>query len=228
VQLRTAFAGSVAFHHADLTPEERSLVETHYRNGQLRVIACTSTLAFGVNLPASTVFLEAVKWDTDRRTGAAIEVPLSWAEYENISGRAGRLGFHDEFGRSILIATNQFQADLLWRGYVIGENEQFTPAPGQEGFADRVLNVIASKVCTSKDELHEFFLLTYLGFQQRKQKATFTIEIEKALEALAKAQLVMVHDTGQLEATTLGEAAARKGIRATRSKARCASVARNR
>jgi len=215
VQLRTAFTGGVAFHHADLTSEERSLVETHYRNGQLRVIACTSTLAFGVNLPASTVLLEAVKWDSDRRTGAAIEVPLSWAEYENISGRAGRLGFGDEFGRSILIATNQFQADLLWRGYVTGEHEQFAPAPGQEGFADRVLNVIASKICASKDELREFFLLTYLGFQQRKQKAAFTVEIEKALEALTKAQLVTVHDTGQLEATTLGEAAARKGIRAT-------------
>ena len=214
VQLRAAFTGGVAFHHADLTPAERALVEMYYRNGQLRVIACTSTLAFGVNLPASTVFLEAVKWDTDRRTGAAIEVPLSWAEYENISGRAGRLGFQEEFGRSILIATNQFQADLLWRGYVSGEHEQFAPAPGQEGFADRVLNVIASKVCTSKEELHEFFSLTYLGFQQRKQKAAFTVEIDKALDALGKARLVTVQESGQIEATTLGEVTARKGIRA--------------
>ena len=125
------------------------------------------------------------------------------------------MGFREEFGRSILIATNQFQADLLWRGYVIGEHEQFAPAPGQEGFADRVLNVIASKICTNKDELREFFLLTYLGFQQRKQKTTFEAETEKALAALAKARLVTVHETGQLEATTLGEAAARKGIRAT-------------
>ncbi|MGE0684300.1 MAG: DEAD/DEAH box helicase, partial [Candidatus Binatia bacterium] len=124
VQLGAAFAGGVAFHHADLTSEERGVVETYYRKGSLRVIACTTTLAFGVNLPATTVFIEAVKWDTDKRTGAAIETPISWAEYENISGRAGRLGFHDAFGRSILIATNQFQADLLWRCYVMGEQEQ--------------------------------------------------------------------------------------------------------
>src|SRR6266571_4215548 len=151
-QLRTAFAGGVAFHHADLTSEERAVVETHYRSGGLRVIACTTTLAFGVNLPASTVFLEAVKWDTDKRTGAALEVPLSWAEYENISGRAGRLGFHEPFGRSILIATNQFQADLLWRGYVMG--------------------------------------------------------------ALVRTQLVSLGEDGRLEASTLGEVSARKGIRA--------------
>ena len=213
-QLRTAFAGGVAFHHADLTSEERAVVETHYRSGGLRVIACTTTLAFGVNLPASTVFLEAVKWDTDKRTGAALEVPLSWAEYENISGRAGRLGFHEPFGRSILIATNQFQADLLWRGYVMGEQEQFTPAPGQEGFADRVLNLVASKVCLSKDELQAFLGLTYLGFRQRGKTAALMAEVERALAALVRTQLVSVGEDGRLEASTLGEVSARKGIRA--------------
>ena len=213
-QLRTAFAGGVAFHHADLTSEERAVVETHYRSGGLRVIACTTTLAFGVNLPASTVFLEAVKWDTDKRTGAALEIPLSWAEYENISGRAGRLGFHEPFGRSILIATNQFQADLLWRGYVMGEQEQFTPAPGQEGFADRVLNLVASKVCLSKDELQAFLGLTYLGFRQRGKTAALMAEVERALAALVRTQLVSLGEDGRLEASTLGEVSARKGIRA--------------
>jgi helicase len=213
-QLQTAFRGSVAFHHADLTPEERNVVETHYRNGALRVIACTTTLAFGVNLPASTVFLEAVKWDTDPRSGTAIEVPLTWAEYENISGRAGRLGLRETFGRSIVIATNQFQADLLWRAYVMGEQEQFTPAPGQSGFLDRVLNVVASKLCTSKEEAQAFFALTYLGFQQRRKTEGLLAEVEKALEALVRGQLITVSEDGRIAATTLGEVAARKGIRA--------------
>ena len=213
-QLRDALAGGVAFHHADLTSAERAIVEAAYRQGEVRVIACTTTLAFGVNLPASTVFIEAVKWDTDKRTGTAIEVPLSWAEYENISGRAGRLGFHEEFGRSVLIATNQFQADLLWRGYVMGEQEQFTPAPGQTGLADRILNLIASKVCLSTDELQAFLDLTYLGFQQRGKRAPASDEAERALDVLVTAQLVNRSEDGRLEASTLGEVAARKGIRA--------------
>ncbi|MBI3796479.1 MAG: DEAD/DEAH box helicase [Deltaproteobacteria bacterium] len=213
-QLRTAFAGGVAFHHADLTSEERTLVETYYRSGALRVIACTTTLAFGVNLPATTVFIEAVKWDADQRTGAAIEVPISWADYENISGRAGRLGFHEEFGRSLLIAVNQFQADLLWRSYVMGEQEQFTPAPGQTGLADRVLNLLAAKVCINKAELQAFFGLTYLGFQARDKGTVLIAEVAKALEALISSHLVTLSEDGRLEATTLGEVAARKGIRA--------------
>ena len=154
----------MAFHHADLTSEERRVVEAAYRRGELRVIACTTTLAFGVNLPASTVFVEPMKWATDERTGTPIEMPVSWAEYENISGRAGRLGFREEFGRSILIAVNQFQADLLWNGYIQGEQEQFTLAPGQAGFADRVLNVIASKLCSTRDEVAAFFASDLSGF----------------------------------------------------------------
>ncbi|MCS6924592.1 MAG: DEAD/DEAH box helicase [Candidatus Binatia bacterium] len=217
-QLRSAFAGGVAFHHADLTPQERAVVETAYRRGEVRVIACTTTLAFGVNLPASTVFIEAVKWDTDRRTGAAIEVPLSWAEYENISGRAGRLGWHEAFGRSVLIATNQFQADLLWRAYVRGEQEQFAPAPGQDGFVDRVLNLVASKMCLHTEELQAFFRLTYLGFLQRRAappaSTALAADIAKAVTALAEAHLITIGDDGRLQATTLGEVAARKGLRA--------------
>ena len=54
-----------------------------------------------------------------------------------------------------------------------------------------------------------------MAFSNVIKKQHSTAETEKALEALVKAQLVTVHDTGQLEATTLGEAAARKGIRAT-------------
>lgn len=218
IQLRDALGGGVAFHHADLTSAERAIVESAYRQGEVRVIACTTTLAFGVNLPASTVFIEAVKWDMDKRTGTAVEVPLSWAEYENISGRAGRLGFREEFGRSILIATNQFQADLLWRGYVMGEQEQFTPAPGQTGLTDRILNLIASKTCLSTDELHTFLGRTYLGFQQRGKSARAPDraqdETQQALSLLMKAQLINRSEDGRLEASTLGEVAARKGIRA--------------
>ncbi len=217
-QLKTVFAGGVAFHHADLTFEERRVVEAAYRRGELRVVACTTTLAFGVNLPASTVFVEPMKWDTDERTGTPIEVPVSWAEYENISGRAGRLGFREEFGRSIVIAVNQFQADLLWNGYILGEQEQFALAPKQAGLADRVLNVVVSKICTTLDEVVAFFELTYLSFLRRRARSSQAIdptqEVERILASLLQAQLLNRSEDGRLEASSLGEVAARRGIQA--------------
>ncbi len=53
--LRTALQRGVAFHNADLEPEERRIVEDEFRrpSSGLRVIAATTTLAMGVNTPAS-------------------------------------------------------------------------------------------------------------------------------------------------------------------------------
>mgnify|MGYP000253549785 CR=1 FL=1 len=157
-------ASGAAFHSGDLTPEERRLVETAFRRGEVRAVCATATLAWGVNLPADNVFLPAEKWVAGPGSGTPWKAPLAPWERAAMAGRAGRPGASGlGFGRAILLASSLFEAESLWDRYVAPsasreENlppRSAAPVPGAEAGALLALGAVSGR-CRAAD-LDAFF-----------------------------------------------------------------------
>ena len=82
----------IGFHHADLTVEERREVEAAFRNKEISVLFCTSTLARGVNLPANAIVF--LGWRNYVNFGDQTYDNLCQFsnEFNNWMGRTGRPG----------------------------------------------------------------------------------------------------------------------------------------
>ncbi|MFE3400326.1 DEAD/DEAH box helicase [Streptomyces anulatus] len=121
--LRTCLEGGVAFHIADLTTEERQLLEESFRSpeSEVRVLVATTTLAQGVNLPADAVVISDLEHPGDGR-------PYSVSEYKNMAGRAGRTGRREWPGRAVILARGSADAEQKWQRYVRGEPESVRSA----------------------------------------------------------------------------------------------------
>ena len=105
-----------AFHHAGLAGAHRRLIEDSFREGKIKVLTATPTLAFGVNLPARMVIIQ----DYRRFEPGYGNYPISVLEYKQMAGRAGRPKY-DKVGESILIAKTSDEADYLMEGYILAE-----------------------------------------------------------------------------------------------------------
>ncbi|OSX68844.1 hypothetical protein BU14_2181s0001, partial [Porphyra umbilicalis] len=91
----------IGVHHAGLPRADRSLVEALFAGGHLRVLVCTATLAWGVNLPARAVIIKGTDvYSAD----AGGWVPLSPLDVTQMMGRAGRPQ-HDTRGEGVIITT---------------------------------------------------------------------------------------------------------------------------
>src|SRR5712692_3976936 len=216
--LLSLLSKGIAIHNADLSWEERDLVERYFRRGEIKILFSTSTLAMGINLPAKNVFIPEKKWNTPRTGNQLAMADITKAEHENMGGRAGRLGFVDEFGRAILVTSSPFQKKALYDYYVKGGFEKLRPALKDEELDLYCLNLVASGLCSNEEAIQKFLLSTFTGVScwngasGRDLGEVFSARIRQIVDKCLTWWLLKRDIQERLQATERGKVTAQMGI----------------
>jgi helicase len=209
--LTQALQQGVAFHNSDLSSRQRQVIERAFLDKEINVLCSTTTLALGVNLPADVVYLETVKYTSGTYGGRPDLVPISRAEFENMSGRAGRFGRDtDQPGRAIVLAESALDQEILWETYIGPVSSQpFVSAFESLPLEDWLLNMIVAGLGTSMEQLEVLLSATLRAALEKSSRW----DLEKPLAALRENNLIRFAGAdGELAATACGAAAAITGL----------------
>lgn len=99
--IKELFPYGFSVHHAGMLRSDRNLVEKLFSEGLINVLVCTSTLAWGVNLPAHAVVIKGTDI-YDSKHGTFVDLDI--LDVMQIFGRAGRPQF-DKEGHGTIITT---------------------------------------------------------------------------------------------------------------------------
>lgn len=207
-KLRACLARGTAFHNSNLARDERVTVERTFRAGDLRVLAATTTLAAGINTPASTVILAEQEFlGEDGR-------PFTIAEYKNMAGRAGRPGFGRP-GRAILLAETPFEADRLFERYVLGRPEPIRSSFDAKDLETWVLRLLVQARRLPRADVARLLSNTFGGYEAARRDPNWLGTVSPRIDAIVGKMLdldLLEAEDDQVRLTLLGRACGRSSL----------------
>lgn len=181
----------VGYHHAGMLSEQRRMVERLFRERKIKVIAATTTLAAGLNLPARSVVIK----DVFRYDGFS-SVMIPNLEVQQMLGRAGRVKF-DRIGNGYIYSSRARLAEVF-ANYVNGELESISSRINESKIRMHVLGLISSGMSKNIESLNKFFSTTLAHYEGYGLKEW----IVRSVEFLRKNDMVRGTDT--LKSTPFG------------------------
>ncbi|XP_009699119.1 PREDICTED: DNA polymerase theta, partial [Cariama cristata] len=164
--LQRTLPWGVAFHHAGLTFDERDIIEGAFRQGLIRVLAATSTLSSGVNLPARRVIIR-----TPMFAGKLLDI----LTYKQMAGRAGRKGVDTE-GESILVCkpSERSKGTALLQGSLKPVCSCLLRREGEgvsSSMRRAILEIIVGGVANTPDDVQTYASCTLLASSLKESKS---------------------------------------------------------
>ncbi|PIO01716.1 restriction endonuclease subunit R [Candidatus Micrarchaeota archaeon CG09_land_8_20_14_0_10_60_16] len=197
--LAACLENGIAFHHAGLVEKQRKLIETGFKKDRcLKTIVCTTTLAMGIDYPASWVVVRDLK----RFNGAFSEM-VSALEVHQMVGRAGRPKY-DKKGVGVLCCKPS-ETRRAAEKYILGDLESIWSQLSNEALLrTHCLGLIASKHCTDRESLYGFFGET-LYAKQYGDTEELLEKVEGVVEELE--EMGFIREKEKLVATPAGKRA---------------------
>lgn len=196
-ELANQIKSGASFHHAGLPIQHRRIIEKSFKEGKIKILAATPTLASGVNLPARLVLISSY----ERYVPGYGRYPISVLEYKQFSGRAGRPKY-DDVGESVLIAKSDREKNDLFENYVNANPEKIESKLAIERvLRPHILSLVASKFIGSIEELFNFFSKTFYAYQYDSN--IIRPKIEKILKFLCEEDMVEIFENF-VDATKFG------------------------
>lgn len=213
--LRTVVLDGVGFHHAGLAKNDKDLVEQWFKDGIINLLFSTSTLAWGVNLPARCVVIR----DTKLHDPLEGEVDMSPLDILQMLGRAGRPGY-DDAGYAYVVSdqsdTDTYR-ELLQNGKPI--ESQLASDLAEHLNAEIVLGTIekVSDISTWLETTF-FYVRAKNNPKNSANSSTFHTQIQHTLDRLIADGFVSQSDE-RINPNTLAQLASRYYLRLPTAKA---------
>lgn len=185
-ELAACIAHGAAFHHAGLKKKVRSMVEGGFKEGAIRCIASTPTLAAGLNLPARRVLIR----DYHRYEAGEGMIPIPAREYHQMAGRAGRPRL-DPYGEAILIARDRGDIERLSEWYINAPPEDVhSRCATVWALCAHILSLIATGFTHRREELETFFERSYY-YHERGNSEVLGLVLTRSISYLTEAEMVV-------------------------------------
>ncbi|CDW55867.1 activating signal cointegrator 1 complex subunit [Trichuris trichiura] len=168
-RLKTLFTSGFGIHHAGMLRPDRSLVERLFSEGHIKVLCCTATLAWGVNLPAHAVIIKGTDI-YDAKKCSFVDVGI--LDVQQIFGRAGRPQYESTGHGVIITAHEKLHHFLRLMTNQVTIESQFLNNLCENLNAEICLD----SVCTVQDAI-EWLSYTYMFVRARLNPVAYGITI---------------------------------------------------
>ncbi|KAI7781701.1 hypothetical protein LA080_014467 [Diaporthe eres] len=217
--LKEAINFGIGLHHAGLVESDRQLAEELFLNNKIQILIATSTLAWGVNLPAHLVVVKGTQFYDAKIEGYR---DMDLTDVLQMLGRAGRPQFDNSGVARIFTkeASKDFYKHFLHTGFPV-ESSLHTVLD------NHLCAEVSAETVISKQDALDYLTWTFFFRRLHKNPSYYGLEIaadehnsiaaqqlandfmiemvDKSLSELAQSKCVEVYPNGDVDSTPMGK-----------------------